>query len=346
MYTADFDYTLPQERIAQAPLKERDRSKLLCLNRNNQELDHKIFADVIEFLEPGDCLVVNDSKVLPVRLRGKKEGGGAKIELLLLEELEKGVWKVLVQRSRRLKQGSKVVISPNLESEVLIDEGKGVMVMRFETSFPSVQAALIEFGEIPLPPYIKREEGQRQFDYKRYQTVYAEHNGSAAAPTAGFHFSLELLHAIRKKGIKQASVTLHVGLDTFRPISTERVVDHQIHKEYIQLQPKDAAIINETKKEGGKVVAVGTTSVRVLESCGQEEGGRVVPYSGKTDLYIYPGYQFKTVDAMITNFHLPETSLLVMIAAFIGGDYWRTAYNSALDNHYRFYSYGDAMFIY
>ena len=345
MFTQDFDYFLPPGRIAQVPLRERDQSKLLCLDRKKQVLEHKIFSNLIDFLEPGDCLVVNNSKVLPVRLRGKKEGGGAKIELLLLEETKKGFWRVLAQRSRRLKAGSRVIISPDLASEVVNEEGNGVFEMKFETSYPSVQSALIELGEVPLPPYIKREEGQKPLDLKRYQTVYAELNGSAAAPTAGFHFSQELLHAIEKKGVKTAKVTLHVGLDTFRPIATERVIDHQIHKEFYQLNPKTAAVINETKSQGKRVIGVGTTSVRVLETCGQADG-KVLPGTGKTDLFIYPGYKFKTVDAMITNFHLPMTTLLVMIAAFIGSDFWQKAYQSAVENNYRFYSYGDAMFIY
>ena len=346
MKTNDFYYELPEGRIAQHPLKERDKSKLLLLNRSTGEIKHHIFSQLTDFLKSGDCLVVNDTKVLPVRLYGIKEGGGAKIELLLLEELGKDVWRVLAYRAKRLRRGIKIVISPDLIGEVLTDEGEGVFQIRFITTYPRLLSALEKFGQVPLPPYINRDPETKSSteDMERYQTIYAKHTGSAAAPTAGFHFTSRLIEKLSGAGIKFAKVTLHVGLDTFKPIIAPNVEEHKIHSELYRIIPEEAAKINQVKANGGRVIAVGTTSVRVLETCAQNDG-QVIPRQGKTSLFITPGYKFKTVDAMITNFHLPETSLLVMIAAFIGSNLWQKAYQSAIDSDYRFYSYGDAMLI-
>ena len=346
MKTSDFYYELPEGRIAQHPLDKRDNSKLLFLDRSNKTINHHIFQNLPELLRSGDCLVVNNTKVLPVRLYGIKEGGGAKIELLLLEELGKEIWRVLAYRAKRLRRGTKVVVSPDLMGEILTDEGEGVFQIRLITSFPTLLDALEKFGHVPLPPYIERDPklASSTEDMNRYQTVYAKHSGSAAAPTAGFHFTPELLNKLEEKGITTAKVTLHVGLDTFKPIIETEVEQHKIHSEIYRLIPEEAAKINQTRASGGRIIAVGTTSVRVLETCAKNDG-EVIPRQGKTSLYIMPGYKFKTVDGMITNFHLPETTLLVMIASFIGSNFWKEAYQEAIENDYRFYSYGDAMFI-
>jgi len=336
----DFYFDLPKELIAQHPLEKRDESRLMVLNKKNGEVEHKVFKDIIEYLNPGDCLVLNDTRVMPARLYGAKEGSGGKMEFLLLNRHEDDIWETLVKPGKRGKVGAKFVFgNGELKAEVVdvLDNGNRKVKFYYDGIFEEV---LDRLGEMPLPPYIE----EKLEDRERYQTVYSKEVGSAAAPTAGLHFTDELLQAIKKKGIDIAFVTLHVGLGTFRPVKAEDVQDHEMHSEYYILDKENAGIINNAKKSGKRVIAVGTTSNRTLESIANEEG-QVKEQSGYTSIFIYPGYKFKIVDAIITNFHLPESTLIMLISAFSTREIVMNAYKIAVENKYRFFSFGDAMFI-
>lgn len=340
MKVKDFYFDLPKELIAQHPLKKRDESRLMVLNKKSGEVEHKVFKDIIEYLNPGDCLVLNDTRVMPARLYGAKEGSGGKMEFLLLNRHEDDIWETLVKPGKRGKVGAKFVFgNGELKAEVVevLDNGNRKVKFYYDGIFEEV---LDRLGEMPLPPYIE----EKLEDRERYQTVYSKEVGSAAAPTAGLHFTDELLQAIKKKGINIAFVTLHVGLGTFRPVKAEDIQDHEMHSEYYILDKENAEIINNAKRSGKRVIAVGTTSNRTLESIANEEG-QVKEQSGYTSIFIYPGYKFKIVDAIITNFHLPESTLIMLISAFSNREIVMNAYKIAVENKYRFFSFGDAMFI-
>ncbi|WP_346848652.1 MULTISPECIES: tRNA preQ1(34) S-adenosylmethionine ribosyltransferase-isomerase QueA [unclassified Clostridium] len=340
MKVKDFYFDLPKELIAQHPLKKRDESRLMVLNKKSGEVEHKVFKDIIEYLNPGDCLVLNDTRVMPARLYGAKEGSGGKMEFLLLNRHEDDIWETLVKPGKRGKVGAKFVFgNGELKAEVVevLDNGNRKVKFYYNGIFEEV---LDRLGEMPLPPYIE----EKLEDRERYQTVYSKEVGSAAAPTAGLHFTDELLQAIKKKGINIAFVTLHVGLGTFRPVKAEDIQDHEMHSEYYILDKENAEIINNAKRSGKRVIAVGTTSNRTLESIANEEG-QVKEQSGYTSIFIYPGYKFKIVDAIITNFHLPESTLIMLISAFSTREIVMNAYKIAVENKYRFFSFGDAMFI-
>jgi len=336
----DFSFHLPEELIAQHPLEKRDESRLMVLDKSTGHIEHKIFKDIIDYLEEGDCLVLNDTRVMPARLYGSKEGSGGKMEFLLLRRLEKDIWETLVKPGKRAKVGAIFTFgNGELKAEVIevLDNGNRKVKFFYEGIFEAVLDAL---GEMPLPPYIT----EKLEDKERYQTVYSKEVGSAAAPTAGLHFTKELLEEIKAKGINIAFVTLHVGLGTFRPVKAENIEEHEMHAEYYYLNSENAEIINSTKEKGKRVIAVGTTSNRTLESIA-DENGRVREASGYTSIFIYPGYKFKIVDALITNFHLPESTLIMLISAFSNREIIMNAYNVAVENKYRFFSFGDAMFI-
>jgi len=336
----DFYFDLPKELIAQHPLEKRVESRLMVLNKKSGEVEHKVFKDIIEYLNPGDCLVLNDTRVMPARLYGAKEGSGGKMEFLLLNRHEDDIWETLVKPGKRGKVGAKFVFgNGELKAEVVevLDNGNRKVKFYYDGIFEEV---LDRLGEMPLPPYIE----EKLEDRERYQTVYSKEVGSAAAPTAGLHFTDELLQAIKKKGINIAFVTLHVGLGTFRPVKAEDIQDHEMHSEYYILDKENAEIINNAKRSGKRVIAVGTTSNRTLESIANEEG-QVKEQSGYTSIFIYPGYKFKIVDAIITNFHLPESTLIMLISAFSTREIVMNAYKIAVENKYRFFSFGDAMFI-
>jgi S-adenosylmethionine:tRNA ribosyltransferase-isomerase len=348
--TEDFYYDLPEELIAQDPLEDRSGSRLLVLNKVTGEIEHKIFKEIIEFLKPGDCLVVNNTKVIPARLIGEKirekisdtseEVHGAKIELLLLKRRDNDIWETLVKPGKKARAGTKISFGNGiLVGEILdvIEEGNRLVQFTYQGIFEEI---LDQLGEMPLPPYITHELS----DKSRYQTVYAKYEGSAAAPTAGLHFTRELLQQIEQMGIKIANVTLHVGLGTFRPVKVENVDEHHMHSEFYQVTEEAATIINETKMQGGRIICVGTTSCRTVESAANEQG-IVQVGSGDTSIFIYPGYQFKVLDALITNFHLPESTLMMLVSALAGREQIMTAYNVAVKERYRFFSFGDAMFI-
>ncbi len=340
MKVKDFYFDLPKELIAQHPLEKRDESRLMVLNKKSGEVEHKVFKDIIEYLNPGDCLVLNDTRVMPARLYGAKEGSGGKMEFLLLNRHEDDIWETLVKPGKRGKVGAKFVFgNGELKAQVVevLDNGNRKVKFYYDGIFEEV---LDRLGEMPLPPYIE----EKLEDRERYQTVYSKEVGSAAAPTAGLHFTDELLQAIKKKGINIAFVTLHVGLGTFRPVKAEDIQDHEMHSEYYILDKENAEIINNAKKSGKRVIAVGTTSNRTLESIANEEG-QVKEQSGYTSIFIYPGYKFKIVDAIITNFHLPESTLIMLISAFSTREIVMNAYEIAVENKYRFFSFGDAMFI-
>lgn len=340
MKVKDFYFDLPKELIAQHPLEKRDESRLMVLNKKSGEVEHKVFKDIIEYLNPGDCLVLNDTRVMPARLYGAKEGSGGKMEFLLLNRHEDDIWETLVKPGKRGKVGAKFVFgNGELKAEVVevLDNGNRKVKFYYNGIFEEV---LDRLGEMPLPPYIE----EKLEDRERYQTVYSKEVGSAAAPTAGLHFTDELLQAIKKKGINIAFVTLHVGLGTFRPVKAEEIQDHEMHSEYYILDKENAEIINNAKRSGKRVIAVGTTSNRTLESIANEEG-QVKEQSGYTSIFIYPGYKFKIVDAIITNFHLPESTLIMLISAFSTREIVMNAYKIAVENKYRFFSFGDAMFI-
>lgn len=340
MKTSDFYFDLPQELIAQDPLEDRSSSRLLVLDRESGKTQHRVFRDIIEYLNPGDCLVVNNTKVIPARLYGSKIGTDAKIEVLLLKRRENNVWETLVKPGKKCRVGARISFGEGLligEVIDVVDEGNRLIRFEYEGIFEEI---LDKLGQMPLPPYIHHQLK----DKNRYQTVYAKHDGSAAAPTAGLHFTPELLEEIRKKGVHIAHVTLHVGLGTFRPVKVEDVTDHHMHSEFYIVEPEQAELINRVKKEGGKIVAVGTTSCRTLESA-TDENGILKAGSGWTDIFIYPGYQFKMIDRLITNFHLPESTLMMLVSALAGKDKIMAAYEEALKERYRFFSFGDAMFI-
>jgi len=341
MKLEDFWYPLPSELIAQHPLERRDESRLLVLNRKDQTITHKIFRDIYDYLEEGDCLVINNTRVIPARLLGEKEGTGAKIEFVLLKRMEDDVWEVMLRPGRRAKVGTRFVFGGGkLRAEVLkiVEDGNRLVKFYYDGVFEEV---LDQIGIMPLPPYITEELK----DKERYQTVYSKINGSAAAPTAGLHFTEELLDKIRKKGVDIAEVTLHVGLGTFRPVKVENIEEHHMHKEYYCITDEACEKINRAKKSNKRVIAVGTTSVRVLETAADEQG-LVHSGQGETGIFIYPGYKFKAVDALITNFHLPESTLIMLVCAFAGRNFVMKAYMEAIEKKYRFYSFGDAMFIY
>ena len=338
----DFDYDLPKELIAQDPLSDRSSSRLMVLNKDTGKLEHKIFKDIIDYLKPGDCLVINDTKVIPARLYGEKVGTGAGIEVLLLKRKDdlKDTWEVLVKPGKKAKIGTRISFGDGkLVAEVkdIVDDGNRIIQFEYEGIFEEI---LDELGQMPLPPYITH----KLEDKDRYNTVYAVHKGSAAAPTAGLHFTKELLSKIEEKGIKIARVTLHVGLGTFRPVKVENVLEHHMHSEFYMVNEEAANIINDTKKNGGRVICVGTTSTRTVESVANEDG-TVPAKSGWTDIFIYPGYKFKTVDCLITNFHLPESTLVMLVSALAGRENILNAYKIAVEEKYRFFSFGDAMFI-
>lgn len=341
MNTKDFYYDLPQELIAQKPLENRSESRLMTLNRVTGELKHRHFYDIIDYLNEGDCLVMNNTRVIPARLYGSKEKTGGKIEFLLLKRLDINTWEVILKPGRKAKVGSRFEFGGGaLKAEVLEVIEDGNRIVRFE--YDGVWEELLDkLGEMPLPPYIH----EKLVDRERYQTVYSKVEGSAAAPTAGLHFTKELMDKIRAKGVKTAFVTLHVGLGTFRPVSVDNVEEHKMHSEYYEVSKETAKIVNETRKNGGRIIAVGTTSVRTMESVA-DENGFLAPCSGNTEIFIYPGYKFKAVDAMITNFHLPESTLLMLISAFSSKENVFGAYKEAINEKYRFFSFGDAMFIY
>ncbi len=340
MKVSEFNYNLPEELIAQTPIKNRDESRLMILDRKRETIEHKIFRDILDYLQPGDCLVRNNTKVIPARLYGKKETG-ANVEFLLLNRIEEDFWEVMVRPGRKLPVGTKVTFGDGLlEAEILelLNDGNRKVKFSYDGIFNEI---LDKIGLMPLPPYIK----EKLEDKKRYQTVYAQYEGSAAAPTAGLHFTEELLKKIQEKGVEIANVTLHVGIGTFRPVKVEKIEDHDMHTEHFYIKEEDVEKINNAKKNGKRVIAIGTTSCRVLESIASEEG-LVKPYEGDTQIFIYPGYKFKCIDGLITNFHLPESTLIMLVSALAGKEYIMKAYNEAVKEKYRFFSFGDAMFIY
>jgi len=340
MKTSDFYYDLPEELIAQHPIKNREESRLLILDKDTGQVEHRKFKDIIDYLYEGDCLVLNDTRVIPARLFGNREGKDEKIEFLLLKNIEGNRWETLVKPGKKVKPGGRIIFGDGLLiADVLSieEDGTRIVEFRYDGIFEEV---LDRLGEMPLPPYIK----EKLEDKERYQTVYARHDGSAAAPTAGLHFTKELLRRIEDKGVSIAYLTLHVGLGTFRPVKVDNIEEHHMHSEYYELGEEAAFKINSTREKGGRIVAVGTTSVRTLETVATLEGS-IVPKKGWTDIFIYPGYEFKAVDCLITNFHLPESTLLMLVSALAGKDKILNAYRIAIENKYRFFSFGDAMFI-
>ena len=339
MQVSDFNYDLPEELIAQVPIKQRDESRLMVLDRQKQTIEHKVFKDIIDYLEPGDCLVRNNTKVIPARIYGKKETG-ANVEFLLLNNIEGDIWECIVRPGNKLHVGVKVIFGDGvLKAEILDTMPGGTRKVKFyyDGIFNEI---LDKIGLMPLPPYIHEELNDRD----RYQTVYAKYDGSAAAPTAGLHFTPELLEKIEAKGVKIANVTLHVGIGTFRPVKEEKVEDHEMHSEHFYIKEEDVERINSTKKAGKRVIAVGTTSCRALETIA-DENGLVKATEGDTQIFIYPGYKFKCLDGLITNFHLPQSTLLMLVSALSGREFILKAYNEAVKEKYRFFSFGDAMFI-
>ncbi|MBQ2283932.1 MAG: tRNA preQ1(34) S-adenosylmethionine ribosyltransferase-isomerase QueA [Agathobacter sp.] len=340
MSTSDFYYDLPEELIAQDPLEDRSSSRLMVLDQKTGEVEHKVFKDILEYLNPGDCLVLNNTKVIPARLFGVKEGTMAKIELLLLKRRENDIWETLVKPGKKAKPGTKIIFGEGLlTGEILdvVDDGNRLIQFHYEGIFEEI---LDQLGQMPLPPYITH---QLQ-DKNRYQTVYAKHDGSAAAPTAGLHFTQELLAKVKEKGVNIAEVTLHVGLGTFRPVKVDNVLEHHMHSEFYMISQEAADLINQTKAAGHKVISVGTTSTRTLESAA-DENGFLKETSGWTDIFIYPGYQFKVIDELITNFHLPESTLVMLVSALAGRENVLSAYETAVKERYRFFSFGDAMLL-
>lgn len=335
----EFYYDLPEELIAQVPIKKRDESRLMVLDRKQQTIEHKIFKDILNYLKPGDCLVRNNTKVIPARIYGKKETG-ANVEFLLLNNIEDDIWEAIVRPGNKLHIGTKVTFGDGLlNAEILEVMEGGTRKVKFTYS-GIFNEILDKIGLMPLPPYIHEELKEKD----RYQTVYAKYQGSAAAPTAGLHFTEELLEKIKEKGVEIANVTLHVGIGTFRPVKVENIEEHHMHSEHYYIKGEDAEKINNAKKNGGRIISVGTTSCRVLESIA-DENGLVQETEGDTSIFIYPGYKFKCIDALITNFHLPESTLLMLVSALAGKDYIMEAYKEAVEKKYRFFSFGDAMFI-
>lgn len=337
---SDFYFDLPEELIAQDPLEDRSASRLLVLDKETGEIEHKVFKDIVDYLNPGDCLVINNTKVLPARLMGVREDTGASIEVLLLKRKEKDLWETLVKPGKKARPGARISFGDGLltgQVEDIVEEGNRLIRFTYEGIFEEI---LDKLGQMPLPPYITH---QLQ-DKNRYQTVYAKHDGSAAAPTAGLHFTPELLEKVREKGVEIAEVTLHVGLGTFRPVKEDNVLNHHMHSEFYRIEEAEADKINRTKKAGGSVVCVGTTSCRTIESAAAQEG-MVKAGSGWTDIFIYPGYRFKVLDRLITNFHLPESTLVMLVSALAGREAVLDAYREAIREKYRFFSFGDAMFL-
>ena len=340
MKRQDFYFELPPELIAQTPLADRSASRLLTLDRRTGVVTHGYFTDILDLIAPGDCMVINETKVLPARLYGQREGAGAKIELLLLKRLDGNRWEVLAKPGRKCRQGDSIVFGEGLLTarvEDVTEDGNRILSFSYEGIFEEI---LDKLGEMPLPPYIT----EKLADKNRYQTVYAKNEGSAAAPTAGLHFTEALLDKLSQKGVQTARVTLHVGLGTFRPVKVDDVLSHKMHSEAFMIDRENAEIINGTKARGGKIIAVGTTSLRTLESAAGE-GGLVIPQQGDTDIFIYPGYRFKVVDQLITNFHLPESTLIMLVSALCGRENVLNAYREAVEQKYRFFSFGDAMFV-
>ena len=337
---SDFAFSLPQELIAQDPLEDRSASRLMLLHKETGQVEHHIFKDIISYLNPGDCLVLNDTKVIPARLLGHREGTGAAIEVLLLKRKDKDVWETLVKPGKKARPGTRILFGDGLlTGEVLevLEEGNRLIRFTYEGIFEEV---LDRLGEMPLPPYITH----KLKDKDRYQTVYAKYEGSAAAPTAGLHFTKELLQDIEEKGVHIVYVTLHVGLGTFRPVKEEKILNHHMHSEFYQITKEAADTINRTRQDGGRVICVGTTSCRTVESAADDQG-MVKAGCGDTEIFIYPGYQFKVLDALITNFHLPESTLVMLVSALAGREHILAAYEEAVREQYRFFSFGDAMFI-
>lgn len=340
MDVKDFYYELPEELIAQDPLEDRSSSRLMLLDKKTGEIEHKVFRDIVDYLNPGDCLVINNTKVIPARLYGVKEGTEAKIEILLLKRKENDVWETLVKPGKKCKVGTWISFGDGiLRGEVIdiVEEGNRLIQFHYEGIFEEI---LDRLGQMPLPPYITH---QLQ-DKNRYQTVYAKYDGSAAAPTAGLHFTPELLQQVRDKGVQIAEVTLHVGLGTFRPVKETDVLKHHMHSEFYRIEQEEADKINAAKESGHRVIAVGTTSTRTMEAAA-DESGRLSACSGWTEIFIYPGYRFKVIDALITNFHLPESTLVMLVSALAGREHVLSAYETAVQEKYRFFSFGDAMFI-
>ena len=338
--TSDFYFDLPKELIAQDPLEDRSSSRLLMVDKNTGDIKHEVFRNIVDYLHPGDCLVLNNTKVLPARLLGVKEDTGAAVEVLLLKRKEGNVWETLVKPGKKMRPGARVVFGDGLlKGEVIdvVEEGNRLIRFEFEGIFEEV---LDRLGEMPLPPYITH----KLQDKNRYQTVYAKYDGSAAAPTAGLHFTKELLREIEDKGVKLAYVTLHVGLGTFRPVKEENILEHHMHSEYYQISREAAELINETKKKGDRVICVGTTSCRTIESAA-DENGLLSECCGNTEIFIYPGYKFKVLDCLITNFHLPESTLVMLVSALAGREHVLAAYREAIKEKYRFFSFGDACFV-
>lgn len=342
MNVEEYDFHLPEELIAQTPLSDRSSSRLLLVNKEDGALAHRHFTDIINYFQPGDTLVLNDTRVIPARLFGVKEDTGAKAEVLLLKNLGDDRWEALVKPGKKLKTGAVIIFSDELHAVIEDEADMGGRTLRF--IYQGIfQEILDRLGTMPLPPYIKETLDDRE----RYQTVYAKHEGSAAAPTAGLHFTKELLEQIEAKGVNIAYITLHVGLGTFRPMSVEKVEEHVMHSEYFVMSQETADTINATKEQGGRIIAVGTTSCRTLETVGRQcEGGPLVECSGWTDIFIYPGYKFSVVNALITNFHLPKSTLVMLVSALAGREHILAAYEEAIKQKYRFFSFGDAMFIY
>lgn len=340
MRKEDFNFDLPEELIAQDPLEDRSSSRLLVLDKETGKTEHHVFREIIDYLEAGDCLVINDTKVIPARLIGSKIGTDAKIEVLLLKRKENDVWETLVKPGKKAKIGTRISFGDGLlvgEVVDIVEEGNRLIHFEYEGIFEEI---LDRLGQMPLPPYITHQLE----DKNRYQTVYAKHSGSAAAPTAGLHFTPELLKKIEEKGVQIARVTLHVGLGTFRPVKVDNILEHHMHSEFYQIEEEAAEKINTAKANGKRVIAVGTTSCRTIESAAKEDG-TIAPVSGWTDIFIYPGYQFKVLDCLITNFHLPESTLVMLVSALAGREHVLNAYEEAIKERYRFFSFGDAMFI-
>lgn len=340
MDVKDFDYDLPEELIAQDPLEDRSSSRLMVLDKKTGEVSHHVFKEIVKYLRPGDCLVLNNTKVIPARLFGVKEGTMAKIEILLLKRRQNDVWETLVKPGKKAKPGTKIIFGDGLlTGEVIdvVDDGNRLIQFSYEGIFEEI---LDKLGQMPLPPYITHQLK----DKNRYQTVYAKYDGSAAAPTAGLHFTKELLQQVKDKGVDIAEVTLHVGLGTFRPVKVDNVLDHHMHSEFYMVSQEAADKINNAKKNGGRIISVGTTSTRTLEAA-SDENGMLKECSGWTDIFIYQGYSFKVIDCLITNFHLPQSTLVMLVSALAGREHVLNAYKEAVEERYRFFSFGDAMFI-
>lgn len=341
MNIEDFDFDLPEELIAQTPLQERTASRLLVLDRQTKEVNHKHFSDIKSYFKKGDCLVLNDTKVLPARLYGVKEDTGAKVEILLLNQREADTWEVLAKPAKKIKVGTTLVFGEGkLKATCLATEEHGGRILEFDYTGIFYEV-LDELGEMPLPPYIKEQLPEKE----RYQTVFAREEGSAAAPTAGLHFTNELLEEIEEMGVTIAFITLHVGLGTFRPVSVENIDDHEMHSEFYHMSKETAAILNETKKSNGRIISVGTTSTRTLETIARDHQGAFKETSGWTDIFIYPPYEFKAIDGLITNFHLPKSTLIMLVSALVDKETILHAYKEAVQERYRFFSFGDAMLI-